>query len=281
MIAPFFDYELSEFLLEHKRLPTVDDERKPWSYRGWAIPYVAQMHGMADIPDRWGYYIATLEQGSLLDEPIPKMRFTGAGAVDGLKHLANWESIVEAGGGGWSSFAHLIDWLAWSLSVSGEPPKLSEKVMEQLYRAVDLSVWLRQPSDYLGTHVSQRKAHGWNPNGFFPTPHEIVEAMTLMTMGDGDLRLATVCDPTVGTGRMLLHASNYSLCLYGMDIDATVLRCCQINGALYAPWMVFPLPAGVLGRAVPDPPPMALPVPKEHINEAALRVDDRGQGSLF
>ena len=33
---------------------------------------------------------------------------------------------------------------------------------------------------------------------------------------------------------MLLHASNYSLCLYGQDIDRVALMMCQINGALYA-----------------------------------------------
>ena len=37
-----------------------------------------------------------------------------------------------------------------------------------------------------------------------------------------DPRLCKVLDPCVGTGRMLLHASNYSYLLYGCDIDPLV-----------------------------------------------------------
>jgi hypothetical protein len=52
---------------------------------------------------------------------------------------------------------------------------------------------------------------------------------------------------------MLLHASNMSLCLFGQDIDPLAIAMCKINGALYAPWMSFPLPASILGH-FSDPP---------------------------
>ncbi len=51
------------------------------------------------------------------------------------------------------------------------------------------------------------------------------------------------------SGRMLLHASNYSLNLWGQDIDPLAVAMCKINGALYAPWLTFPLPASILGTA--------------------------------
>jgi type I restriction-modification system DNA methylase subunit len=65
----------------------------------------------------------------------------------------------------------------------------------------------------------------------------------------GDLRTYRICDPCVGSGRMLLHASNYSLSLYGQDIDPLAVTMCKINGALYAPWISFPLPDAILGSA--------------------------------
>jgi hypothetical protein len=52
---------------------------------------------------------------------------------------------------------------------------------------------------------------------------------------------------------MLLHSSNRSLCLFGQDIDPLVVAMCKINGALYAPWMSFPLPARILGTHVGVP----------------------------
>jgi hypothetical protein len=68
---------------------------------------------------------------------------------------------------------------------------------------------------------------------------------------DGDAREKPVCDPCVGTGRMLLAASNYSYRLYGCDIDGTVIKATLINGYLYAPWLVKPFP--FLDRANLDP----------------------------
>jgi hypothetical protein len=88
-------------------------------------------------------------------------------------------------------------------------------------------------------------------------------------------------DPAVGSGRLLLHASNYSYCLYGCDIDPLVVAICRVNAAFYGPWLAFPLPDTILGVPVPPPPPARLPVPEEHQPKddvPMLRCDDRGQG---
>ena len=60
--------------------------------------------------------------------------------------------------------------------------------------------------------------------------------------GEPDSRTRTVCDPCVGTGRMLLHASNRSVCLYGQDVNPTCVKATLVNGYLYAPWLVIPFP---------------------------------------
>jgi hypothetical protein len=107
-----------------------------------------------------------------------------------------------------------------------------------------------------------------------------------MTMADAgkdgrDPRVISVADPCVGSGRMLLHASNRSLRLYGQDVDPLAVVMCKINGSLYAPWLAFPLPASILGTDV-EPPPTSLPVPEPPPEGVRIyRVDDRGQGLLF
>jgi hypothetical protein len=96
-----------------------------------------------------------------------------------------------------------------------------------------------------------------------------------------DPRVLSVCDPCVGSGRMLLHASNFSLNLWGQDIDPVAVAMCKINGALYAPWLAFPLPESVLGTAM-IPPPASLPVPETPAQDLRVfRVDDHGQPLLF
>jgi hypothetical protein len=62
-----------------------------------------------------------------------------------------------------------------------------------------------------------------------------------------DPRTLSIADPCVGSGRMLLHGSTFSLRLSGQDVDPLAVAMCKVNGALYAPWMAFPLPASVFG----------------------------------
>ena len=57
-----------------------------------------------------------------------------------------------------------------------------------------------------------------------------------------DMRAETVCDPCVGTGRFLLHASNHSLRLYGCEIDPVLCKATLVNAYFYAPWLARPIP---------------------------------------
>jgi hypothetical protein len=275
------------FVREQGRLPRLGDAPPPWRYRGWLLPYVILAHGRYPaVADRWGYHLRTLEAGRLLDEPIPQVAF---GPADGAVYarLRDWSRLVGRDGGGWADFRTLLDWLCWALALSSEEPRLSEEVNERLYRRVDLGPPLARPHDYLGAHVAEGKARGWNPTGFYPTPHGVAECMARLIMhdtpGDGrDPRTLTVADPTVGSGRLLLHASNHSLCLFGQDIDPLAVAMCKVNGALYAPWLSFPLPAAIAGTHVPPPPPAPLPVPEAPPpGVPVFRADDRGQGLLF
>ncbi|HYT93941.1 MAG TPA: N-6 DNA methylase, partial [Gemmataceae bacterium] len=244
--------ELAAFVDAHERLPRLGDERTPWSYRGWLLPYVIELHGIVPaVANRWGYLLRTLELGKLLDEPIPQVAF-GPPDTKVFALLHDWSRLIGYDCGGWSDFRTLLDWLCWSLALSNEPPRLSDEVNEKLYRQVNLVPLLERPHDHFGDHVAASKAKGWNPTGFYPTPHNVVELMVRMTLHDAkaegrDPRTLTIEDPCAGSGRMLLHASNVSLCLYGQDMDPLAVAMCKINGVLYAPWMAFPLPASILG----------------------------------
>jgi hypothetical protein len=283
---PAEELNLTSFIGQHGRLPRLGDQEAPWRFRGWLLAYVIQLHAIVPaVADRWGYHLRTLEAGTLLDVPIPQIAF-GPAETRIFSLLHRWSRLIGWDCGGWSDFRTLVDWLSWGLALNREITPLREQVHEQLYRQVDLGPLLARPYDYLGEHVAMSKARGWNPTGFFPTPHAVVELMVRMTTQDQrkeghDSRAVAVCDPCVGSGRMLLHASNYSLCLYGQDIDPLAVAMCKINGALYAPWLSFPLPASILGTNGKT----GLPSPS--VSEATggvlplFRVNDRGQGLLF
>ena len=275
--------DLTAFVNRHHRLPKLSDIPPPWHYRGWLLPYVIQLHAVIPaVADRWGYHLGTLDADKLLDEPIPQIVF---GPPDNkiFSMLNDWSRLIGWDCGGWSDFRTLLDWLCWGLSLSKEQPRLSDEVNEKLYRQVNLVPLLETPHDYLGDHVAQHKANGWNPTGFYPTPHAVVECMVRMTMHDArddgrDPRTLSVCDPCVGSGRMLLHASNFSLNLYGQDIDPLAVAMCKINGVLYAPWMAFPLPASILGTNVKSTPLSSSQLPG---TSPVFRANELKQGLLF
>jgi hypothetical protein len=284
-VSTIWPSDLNAFANKHRRLPHLGDAIPPWRYRGWLLPYVIQLHAViAAVSDRWGYLLRTREAGRLLNEPIPQVAF---GPPDNrvFSLLHDWSRLIGWDCGGWSDFRTLLDWLSWGLALTSEVPRLNEEVNEKLYRQVDVGPLLEHPYDYLGDFVAQGRAKGWNPTAFYPTPHNIVELMVRMTMSDTsadvhDPRLSNVNDPCVGSGRMLLHASNYSLSLSGQDIDSLAVTMCKINGALYAPWLAFPLPASVLGNQG-ELRTSAPKHPSEQERLSALDVSQPPQNLLF
>lgn len=244
-----------DFFFEHGRLPKLGDDPAPWTYKGWTLPYVQAAHGRL-CPDRWGHWSAVVEAGRLLDEPIPRVSFTSAGNSPELRAVFKWLDVMETRSR-WGAMEALIDWLAWGLGVVNEQPHVEPSEAEKLYRTLDLKPWLSKPSDYLGAVLAEQLGAGWNPHAFFPTPHELCEmlvSVTVLKRCDEDLRRATVHDPCCGTGRMLLHASNYSYRLSGQDIDPLMCKVTKINGALYAPWLAFPFPFPFMDQTLQEQP---------------------------
>jgi hypothetical protein len=237
---------LSRFLLENGRLPFISDEIKPWKYRGWLVPYIqlAEVHPL--VSPRYDYLLRTLDAGCLLDEPLPQIEFCGEfelAVQPGLKMLNKCLDEVEYKSGSWNGMREFCEWIAFAVGVAHEPSRLDENVQEFLYRNFNLEPLLLNPSDYLGQMLCETN-YG-KRSGFYPTPIHVVEMMCRMTMSDfsaggEDLRDKTVMDPCVGTGRMLLIASNYSMRLFGQDIDYLCCLITKINLALYAPWSYIP-----------------------------------------
>jgi len=223
--------------------------------RGWLIPFLFDIETM--FWGRWEYWARTLEAGKLLDEPIPQISFIGEGcntAGDNKKMLSKCLDHYRAYTVS-ARLADLLEWILWGFGDRDQeerPSRVNEVLNEHWYRTFNLGLMIKFPQDYFGDiYAEERSPDSNRRSGFFPTPHNIVEAMVRMTMegptekadnGDRDQREFSVCDPCVGTGRMLMHASNYSVNLYGVDIDRTCVMACKVNGYLYMPWLIRPAP---------------------------------------
>lgn len=209
--------------------------------RGWLLPCLLDID--AHTWGRWMHWAEIQQAGCIGDKPIPRITFEPH-QQHGKKMIERCLNSITRYGSwqGWSSFEYFnyfLDWILYGFGYNKELPKepgSCEGASMRLYQLFCLETLIAFPNDDLGDMLAEN-AHG-RRNGFFPTPLDICEMMTLMQMGDGDMRTKTVMDPCLGTGRMLLCASNYSYRLYGQDIDKTVIKAALVNGYLYAPWLV-------------------------------------------
>jgi hypothetical protein len=105
-----------------------------------------------------------------------------------------------------------------------------------------LPLMLEAPWPYFTDFIEENSSKSFkDARGFFATPMQVTVMMAEMQLHDLKDMSASVYDPCVGTGNMLLAASNHSVNLYGQDIGYTVLMGCRIHCHLYVPWLLAPL----------------------------------------
>lgn len=207
--------------------------------KGWLLPYLFEIDRM--FSSRWLIWCNAL-QTKRVPDTIPKIEWLDQPSSEVVKMFRDCL-------GAHCCIKHSVHlplffgWLLWGFGEGDERPHVAEEVNEYWYRTFNLGLVLKYPHDYLGELLAdskEGKAYWTNPHGFYPTPHSIVNPMVQMTLGTDDCRTKSVCDPCVGTGRMLMYASNYSFILYGQDIDKTCVMATKINGYFYVPWLVKP-----------------------------------------
>jgi hypothetical protein len=225
--------------------------------RAWLAPYLVVGDNTFGV-GRLNWWLGASDNVSAIPAgDIPQIHFQSTGSAQvrpGLptissEHLSpmgarkHIDRIINKLGGSWEAALYLVRWLHWGLGLcprdAERPREPYEGWADTLYRDFKLGVLQAADSDVLGGIFAERHGAGWNPHSFYPTPHPVCECMVQMTMADGMTKVSSVCDPCVGTGRFLLHASNYSVNLWGMDIDEMMVMVCAINLAIYAPWGVY------------------------------------------
>jgi hypothetical protein len=241
-------------ILQHQPKQPAPLEKPPKLSHGWLLPYLLAADEF--LWQRWRHWFETASAKQVI-ALIPQIQWARNEA--GFKMLDRSLSAISkygdwGGWGSWSAFDYFLDSLLYGFGHQSQPQPPEEKdeyqgASARLYQVFNLETLLAYPYDYFGEILAENQ-HGRHL-GFFPTPMEVCQLMALMTLGGSDARTKSVMDPCVGTGRMLLAASNHSYRLYGCDINPTVIKVTVVNGYLYAPWLVRPFP--FLDAALADP----------------------------
>lgn len=241
--------EMKSALIELRQTYKIERKKVKQIHRdlphGWLLPYLWPIE--STLYGRWEYWQECCESiGELPDKGIPQMDFQDL-PHPGVRRML--EDCLDAIGDwqGWDSgkvFSYFFDWLLYGFGHDDAPnlPKEpSPGASMKLYQLFDLGALLLWPYDYWGDLLAENKMG--KQQGFFPTPHCIVNLITRMTMPmEEDLRLKDFNDPCLGTGRFPLYASNHSLRLTGQDINPMMVKATLVNGYCFAPWLVKPIP---------------------------------------
>ena len=205
---------------------------------------------------RWAYWLWILEQNQLPADPIPQIQFESHPNPQDAKAVQEWLRYPVRRHFSWydEAWLMLVKWLLHGfgftrMGVDREIERIPDDVKAQWYRQVNLANLLNSPCDWSafvlqgGLADDKSKRSPWSHStGFYSTPLDVCTMMAQMNFLTYDklseTRVLTVCDPCVGTGSMLLPASNYSLRLYGVDIVGDLCLCSILNGYLWMPWLV-------------------------------------------
>ncbi|MGO4695579.1 N-6 DNA methylase [Paenibacillus sp. 2TAB26] len=208
--------------------------------RGWLLPFLFTYDAL--LWGRWDYWLEIRQKGTITGSgPIPQIEWADLGSA---RTLATKNMFTSCLSHHEATIDHFSDWLLWGLASTDEKPRISAKLNEHFYREFDLFLVLDNPTDYLSQVLCDETGKGYKSGlGYFPTPFPITRMMVEMTHGDGDpeeKKRQAVMDPCVGTGAMLLPASNYFLRGYAQDISGIAVKLCKIQMYFYAPWYASP-----------------------------------------
>jgi len=253
----------------------------------WLRPYLIGLSNLFDR--RWDYWLRTIEEGRVLDEPIPQINFTSTPSEDTIKNLDQCINYMASRGYS-NSFDHFVDWLLFGFGdseVQELAPQISDEINEYWYRNFDLSLFYLDRKeqkqfietgvkpevhgfDYMGYYASTNTGKGkwWNPNSFYATPPNVVKMMVEMMVGDREgMKTQIFNEPCCGSGIFFLYMSNYCLRMYGQDISHNMVKLARVNAWTYIPWMAWipDVEIGGLGDSIDEVKSMEeiIPVQKQ------------------
>lgn len=210
--------------------------------RGWLLKYL--MLGDMITLKRWQTWGQAITKNEL-PEQVPKIRIESTPDKEAMQMFK--KNLDFARSHGISNPARvLVDWILWGVAneLVKEAPSIPDEVNKFWYQHFNLEPILRHPHDYMARLFEEDSYKG---SGWFATPMNVTLMITEMTSGKSK-PWESVMDPCLGTGSMLLAASNYSFSLHGQDIDHNMVKAATVNGYFYMPWLVRPFPQSMLDK---------------------------------
>jgi hypothetical protein len=206
---------------------------------------------------RWDYWTRTLTERRIPDDPIPQAGFFSPHdprVREVVKHINEMLKFAVQRGHGRNAWMSFVLWLLHGIGdyafreydspLNIPDMRVGAETLDFWYENFQLGRLQQTPTDYCAIFAQgDGDGSGHNPYtgvGYFATPAEVCRLMVEMTLsGDPhEMKSKSVYDPCMGSGSILLEASNYSLNLWGQEIMYDLYLMARLNGWLYMPWLV-------------------------------------------
>ena len=224
---------------KHNKIEKPEKLKTTKNKKGWLINYLLRLDQM--FYGRWDYWTRAFTLDEIPNEGIPEIQFKPAWNYMERKVQKNLQTCLDYPGyPDHNVFENFIDWVLWGFNIGESFPNINKGTDDFWYRTFNLGLFYEEPADHFADLATENfigKSHG-----YFPTPGPIVELMVRMNFGDEPNhkhKRLSVLDPCCGTGIMLMYASNYSLNLYGTDINHLLAKIARVNAYIYVPWLAF------------------------------------------
>jgi type I restriction-modification system DNA methylase subunit len=214
--------------------------------KGFLIP--ALISADEKTTKRWEWHLNNLTKNKII-LPIPQIKFLETVEPNTMKMLRTMtNTIKEEGHYGSQAAEKLVEWLAWGFAIKDVNNfPITQKVNDKLKEQFKLQSLLENPSDYFAVLLAE-SGHSGGP-GWFGTPMNITTMMTQILFNKENPKpWEGMNEPCLGTGSMLLPASNYCLNMTGQDISPIMILTAKVNFTLYIPWAVVPYPDKMLKK---------------------------------
>ena len=197
---------------------------------------------------RWDWHLRNLSTNKIT-LPIPQIKFLGMVEPKTMKMLRTMiNTIKEEGHYGSQAAEKLIEWLAWGFGIKDVTTfPITQKIHEKMKEQFKIQPLLEYPSDYFAVLLGE-SGHAGGP-GWFATPMNITELITQVVFNKEKSKpWENLNEPCLGTGSMVLPASNYCLSISGQDISPIMILTAKVNFMLYVPWAAIPYPKEMLKK---------------------------------
>ena len=207
--------------------------------KGWLINYLLRLDHI--FFGRWDYWTRAFARDEIPSEKIPQIDFKPSRTyMQGKVHKNLKTCLKYPGYPDHNTFEKFIDWILWGFNQCQSFPNIDKKTDDFWYRNFNLGLFYEEPADHFADLATEYSVG--SGAGYFPTPGDIVELMIRINFGGEpkhEHKKLSVMDPCCGTGIMLLYASNYSMNLYGVDINHLLTKIAKVNAYIYVPWLAF------------------------------------------